>query len=281
MFLKSSLTTKHTRPIIVIWAMEMLSYETISNHAQQEWVVFLHGAGGSTRTWKEQIEEYGQHFQLLLIDLRDHGNSKGIIPAHDSYTLDIVTADIFKLLDHLGIRQAHFVTLSMGSFIMQSIILKRPEIVSRCVLAGAVILGNWRIRTFAKVAFQFNKILAYKQMYTIFSFLLMPRKHHQRSRSIYRKQADKLSKGEYLKWLGLYNEFFKLLKRFSDWKIHVPTMLLMGSQDYVFYGSALSFSEANEQVLFDEIPQSGHICNIDNSTEFNQKSLAFLLNKPL
>ena len=44
------------------------------------WLVFVHGAGGSIRTWKYQIEAFRPHYRLLLIDLRDHGFSKDILP---------------------------------------------------------------------------------------------------------------------------------------------------------------------------------------------------------
>lgn len=256
--------------------MEILSHKVISKNKADQWVVFLHGAGGSTKTWKDQVEAYQDHFQLLLIDLRDHGNSKNIQPAYNSYNLDVITTDIFKVLDLYDIRSAHFVCLSMGSFIMQSVLLQRPELVQKCVLAGAVILGNWRIRTFTRIALQFNHILSYKQMYNAFSFLLMPRKLHQRARKIYRIQAQKLTQEEYMKWLGLYHEFFKLLKRFSDWKIQPSTLLLMGSQDYVFLKSARDFAKGHERVSFQVVPNSGHICNIDNSLEFNRISIDFL-----
>lgn len=257
--------------------MELLNYEIIDKEDEKPWVVFVHGAGGSIKTWKYQVDSYAKHFRLLLIDLRDHGGSKNVIPEYASYTLEIISTDIIKLLKHLSITKASFVSLSMGSYLIQSVMMKNPEVVDKCVFGGAVILGNWKIRWFTKMALWFNQFFTYKQMYTVFSYLLMPRKSHQKSRQIYLRQAEKITEKEYLKWLGLYDEFFRVLKKFSDWEVVAPILIVMGGQDYVFLPSATEFSSLQKNVTLSVLSKSGHICNIDNSQGFNQQSLAFLL----
>ena len=62
-------------------------------------VSFVHGAGGSIRTWKFQIDLLRRTF-ALLIDLRDHGASKDILPEFPAYDFDIVAKDILVLTDH-------------------------------------------------------------------------------------------------------------------------------------------------------------------------------------
>ncbi|MCF9489912.1 alpha/beta fold hydrolase, partial [Vibrio parahaemolyticus] len=51
----------------------LLFHKTFVHPTSQEWVVFVHGAGGSSSIWFKQIKAYKQHFNLLLIDLRGHG----------------------------------------------------------------------------------------------------------------------------------------------------------------------------------------------------------------
>lgn len=256
--------------------MKLLNHQIIAEQPHLPWLVFLHGAGGSIRTWQYQLEAFKPHYRLLLVDLRDHGDSQGVEPPLEEYTLKAITTDITRVMDQHGIKQAHFVTLSMGSFLMQYLMLHQPERIRACVLAGAVILGNWPIRTFTKVALLFNKVLPYRLMYTVFSWLLMPRRSHQHSRRIYLKQARKISPEAYLRWVGLYNEFFSTLKRFSDWRIPRPTLLAMGKSDYVFLGSARTLARQQPKAELAVIPHSGHICNIDNPEAFNRASLEFL-----
>lgn len=255
----------------------MILHHTIINKVQaKSWVVFLHGAGGSIRTWQKQVDDFSQHYRLLLLDLRDHGQSQDVQPMLTKYTLDNITDDILKVLEINGISRAHFVTLSMGSFLMQHLMMRRPQLVDHCIMAGAVILGNWKIRTFTKAALFFNRFLSYRQMYTAFSWLLMPRAAHAESRRIYKKQAEKITPEAYLRWVGLYDEFFNTLRRFSDWKLNAPTLLAMGEHDYVFRPAAQTLAQNHATVKLAVIPGSGHICNIDNSEVFNWLSLTFL-----
>jgi len=50
---------------------EQLLYHKIYQHpSSQEWVVFVHGAGGSSSVWHKQIKAYKEHFNIVLVDLR-------------------------------------------------------------------------------------------------------------------------------------------------------------------------------------------------------------------
>ena len=74
----------------------LLHYEVIGDNPQAPWMVLIHGAGGSIKTWKFQIEAFAPHYRLLLLDLRDHGYSKDILPEFPVYDFDIVAEDILR-----------------------------------------------------------------------------------------------------------------------------------------------------------------------------------------
>lgn len=54
----------------------MIHYKVFQNQNSENWITFVHGFGGNMSFWKEQIPEFQKHFNLLLIDLRGHGESK-------------------------------------------------------------------------------------------------------------------------------------------------------------------------------------------------------------
>ncbi|TOH94209.1 alpha/beta fold hydrolase, partial [Vibrio parahaemolyticus] len=83
----------------------LLFHKTYLHPTSNEWVVFVHGAGGSSSIWFKQIKAYKQHFNLLLIDLRGHGKSNQLLKEliTSRYTFTEVTQDILKVLDHLKI----------------------------------------------------------------------------------------------------------------------------------------------------------------------------------
>lgn len=258
-------------------SLNTITYRNINS---KEWVVFIHGAGGSTSTWKYQVDAFRPFYNLLVIDLRDHGDSKDIEPEFDNYNFDIISQDIKSALDKHKIEKAHFITLSFGSVIMQDLSMKYPDLVASAVFAGGIFKGNTLIKTFVQLARFFNVFLPYKWMYSIFSYLLMPFGKHQKSRKIYRSQAQKLSSKEYMKWVGLYNEFFRLLKRFYNQDVEFPALTLMGEEDYIFLQSSKDFSKRQKEVLVIEIKGAGHICNIDQPKIFNELALLFTHEHP-
>jgi pimeloyl-ACP methyl ester carboxylesterase len=179
------------------------------------------------------------------------------------------------VLDEHQIVKAHFITLSFGSVILQDLSIKYPSLIASAIFAGGIFKANALIKSFVQLARFSNFFLPYKWMYSIFSYLLMPFKRHQTSREIYQKQAQKLSSKEYMKWVGLYREFFKLLNRFYNQKINFPALVIMGKEDYIFLKSAKQFSKKHEKVLSMEIAGAGHICNIDQPHIFNELALFF------
>ncbi|MEA9429402.1 alpha/beta fold hydrolase, partial [Aeromonas caviae] len=88
----------------------MLYHKTFELGPDRDWVVFVHGAGGSSSIWFKQLRAYREHFNVLLLDLRGHGQSnqlQQVVKGH--YSFRAVTEDILRLLDHLRIPHAHFV----------------------------------------------------------------------------------------------------------------------------------------------------------------------------
>ncbi|GAA5028030.1 alpha/beta hydrolase [Marivirga lumbricoides] len=250
--------------------------ETYMVGPHSEWIVFLHGAGGSTATWKYQVEQFKGNYNLLLIDLRDHGQSKQIEPSHTNYTFDVITEDVMDVLQMHYIKKAHFITLSFGSVLLQDLSIKYPSLVASAIFAGGIFKANVWIKSFVQMARFLNVVLPYSWMYNIFSYLLMPKKRHQRSRKIYKIQAQKLTAQEYMKWVGLYGEFFALLNRFFYQKISFPGLVIMGKEDYIFLNAAQSFVCNQNHVNIVVIDHAGHICNIDSPEEFNQIGYNFI-----
>nr|WP_246205963.1 alpha/beta hydrolase [Fulvivirga aurantia] len=242
----------------------------IHNHSPNAtWIIFLHGAGGSSAAWNQQWEAFKNDYNLLAIDLRDHGQSKNIEPEKKRYSFDLIARDIILVIDHLKIERAHFITLSFGSVLIQDLSMRKPQLVDRVVMAGGIFKANWLVKGFVHLARFFNLFLSYPQMYSVFSYLLMPKKRHQLSRRVYQIHAQKITNKEYLKWLGLYSTFFMTLRRFYNQDINFPALVVMGEDDFVFLKAAKRFTDKHENVNLKVIPKAGHICNIDNPKSFN------------
>jgi pimeloyl-ACP methyl ester carboxylesterase len=269
------------RPVLLNADGRTLLYHEVVDQAGADapWLVFVHGAGGSIRTWKYQIEAFQPHYRLLLIDLRDHGFSKDILPEFPEYDFDIVSDDILAVVDHLGIERAHFVSLSIGSVILQKIDIERPELIDRMVMAGAIFDGSRLMHWFVHSGKLLNYILPYRAIYWLFSFIVLPRRNHRLSRWIFRRQSLRLTPGEYLKWVELYKPFFRLIKQYVERTVDKTGLVVMGAQDHIFFGAAEKFASAQKNMRLSVIENCGHVCSIEAPDLFNDLVLKFLSGK--
>ncbi len=100
----------------------MLHYTTYLHSPESEWVTFVHGAGGSSSIWFKQIRDFSKHFNLVLIDLRGHGQSKKpIYEKLKQYSFDVIGDEVIEVLNHLKIEKTHFIGISLGTIIIREI----------------------------------------------------------------------------------------------------------------------------------------------------------------
>jgi 3-oxoadipate enol-lactonase len=110
-------------------------------------VVFLHALGTDLRIWDGVAQALGTDHAIVRYDLRGHGLSDC---PRGPYRLGHFVADLRSLLDHLGIRQAVFIGISIGGLIAMEYALQHPDGIRSLVLADtAARIGtaaHWRQR---------------------------------------------------------------------------------------------------------------------------------------
>jgi pimeloyl-ACP methyl ester carboxylesterase len=94
-------------------------------------LVMLHGFFGSGALWEPYLEELGEHFRLIIPDLRGHGRSTN--PARQ-FTHRQAALDIYALLDALGIERTRGVGASTGSMTLLHMATQQPQRVEAMVL---------------------------------------------------------------------------------------------------------------------------------------------------
>lgn len=240
-------------------------------------MVFVHGAGGSTNTWLRQIAFFRQHFNCLVFDLRDHGQSKFLAgDSPDTYNFDLITKDIIRLVDHLGIKEAHFVAVSLGSVFVRKIEEYRPDLIQSVVFAGGIFKLNWKMRFLIRTGRLLSKFTPFNLLYQLYAFILLPKENHKASRRVFIREAKKIHQNEFMKWLGLTRELNAQLKNSFNRAMQVPALVVMGSEDHVFLKPALQYAEKYRNTILKVIQKSGHVCNIERAREFNEEVILFL-----
>ncbi len=256
----------------------MLHYKTYVRGHDRDWVVLVHGAGGSSSVWFRQLRAYREEFNLLLVDLRGHGGSAHLRDGreHKPYTFEAVSREVLEVLDHLGLEQAHFVGISLGSLIARTIAEIAPDRVSSLVLGGAVVRLNVRSRILVALGNALKRVVPFMWLYRLLAWIIMPRDRHRESRLLFIREAKKLARKEFLRWFRLTMELKPVLRLFEERETKIPTLYLMGEDDHMFLAAARELAARHERAVLAVVERAGHVCNVDRPDVFNRVSIAFL-----
>ncbi|WP_280768997.1 alpha/beta fold hydrolase [Salipaludibacillus daqingensis] len=253
----------------------MLYYREYLKDPSLEWVTFIHGAGGNSNTWFKQMKEYKKHFNVLLIDLRGHGKSSEITWNKGDTFVDVAT-EVIHILDHLKLRSSHFIGISLGTIIIQTIAQKYPERMDSMILGGAIIKLNIRTKFLITLGDISKYFIPYMWLYRFLAWIIMPKSNHLESRVAFVNQAKKMCQKEFIRWFTLTKALNPLLNRLQNNFNEIPTLFVMGEEDYLFLPSVKKLVEENQTLSFRCIKDSGHVCNIDQPKQFNEVTIGYI-----
>ncbi|WGD34333.1 alpha/beta hydrolase [Olleya sp. YS] len=259
----------------------MLNYSTYLHPKSIEWVTFVHGAGGSSSIWYKQIRDFKSQFNVLILDLRGHGNSKPKLKDtfNSKYTFDSITNDILEVIDYLKIETSHFVGISLGTILIRNLAEKHPKRVKSMILGGAIMKLDMRSQILMKLGVVFKSVVPYMYLYKFFAFIIMPRKNHKSSRLLFVNEAKKLYQKEFIRWFKLTSEINPLLRFFRAKDIKIPTLYVMGAEDHLFLPSIKAIVKSHTTAILYVVEQCGHVVNVEQPKLFNTTTIQFINTK--
>ena len=255
----------------------MLHYTTYILKTDAPWVTFVHGAGGSSAIWFKQIRDFKKSFNVLLLDLRGHGKSKDkVYEKLKNYTFPVISDEVMEVLNYLQIKKSHFIGISLGTIIIREITERYPDSVSSMILAGAIMKLNVRGQVLMRMGILLKSVIPYLLLYKLFAFIIMPRKNHKASRYLFVKEAKKLYQKEFIRWFSLASRVNPLLDFFRIKETNIPTLYLMGEEDYMFLPTITKLVKSHQSAKLEVVPSCGHVVNVENPKAFNRIALKFL-----
>ena len=247
-----------------------------AENRSNKWITFIHGAGGNSSIWFNQVRFFKAYFNVLLIDLRGHGKSE-VSPKGKEYTFEIIIDDILNVLDHNKIEKSHFVGISLGSILIQKMIQLHSNRVEKIGLGGAILNLNLQSRFLMFMGKLTQSIFPFIWIYTFFAYVIMPYKAHRKSRALFIKEAKKISHAEFGRWYKLTATILPVLAKIRAKQLKPPTLYIMGIQDYMFLPFVKKIIMIHQNATLITLPGSGHVVNIDQPDLFNDHLLNFFL----
>jgi len=234
-----------------------------------EWIVLVHGFGGSARTWKKQIAFFSNHYNLLVPEM--HRNA-----VSESLDLDKVCRLMYNTMDLYEIEKAHFLGFSFSSLICLRFAVLYPEKVKSLIMGGGIIKFNLKTRFLIFLAITFKGAINYMLLYRFFAYVIMPRKNHRRSRSVFVNEAKKLGYDEFCRWLDMIPQTTESLSWLDKLDSNIRVLYVSGQEDYLFLKATLKHSKKISNSRVEIIDNCGHVCSIEQYEKFNRIVFKYL-----
>lgn len=236
-------------------------------------VLLLHGLGSRAEDWAFQLPVLGQHYRVVAVDLRGHGNSS---KPHGPYTVLMMATDVVRLLDSLDIDAVHIIGLSMGGMIAFQLAVDHPERVRSLVIVNsspalvARTPGEWlRIRQRLVLAQLFGPARTGRFL----SRRLFPKPEQEFMRAQLIERWATNDRDAYLASMRAIIGW-SVLDRIST--ISCPVLVIAGDRDYLPVDYKQEYTSRIAGARLVVIEDSGHATPIDQADAFNAWVLEFL-----
>ena len=248
------------------------TYITAEN-GNTETIVLLHGFGGNSRIWKYQIPLLSKYYNVLAIDLPSH--SEGNLKLSQlEVSLDAISRKILNVCDMYSIRHTTFMGVSLGTIFVKYIEAFYTDYVDFGILVGAVATVNILLRGCVKLFSTIGDKLPFTMVYHIFSWIIMPGKRNEESRSIFRKCAVALNKKEFKLYMHIFNQAICFSKLFEK-EHHPENTYISGKLDTCFLRRTILEAKRSCGRMI-QMASCGHVCNIVQKNRFNNLMLELL-----
>lgn len=241
------------------------------------WVLMVHGAGGSTRTWRKQVDAFSKNYHVLLVDLPGHAGSADKTAHQDKYDFEWISSRIWAVVDCYTSAPIHVVAVSLGSIIAMQMYEQRPGGVASLLFAGPIVSLNVKLRILARAGLTIARVIGFRNFYSLMAMIVLPRKNHKKSREIFVRESKFLSIEEYRKWTAMYGRYLDdTLRKLFNLQPEIPMLILVGGQDHLFLKPTLQYGERFRQIQVEVVHRCGHLVSLEKSEAFNARCLDFL-----
>ena len=245
-------------------------------------LVWSHEFGGSYESWETQVRYFSRRYRVITYAAR--GWPPSAVPGDpEAYSQENVVHDLYLLLRHLGIGQAHVGGLSMGGSVALNFGIAHPEMARSLIVASAGAGTVNRERFLAEGRALCGRLAAEGMEAVADDYartdnrLQLLRKDPRGWGEFHRLLASHSALGSALTYRGFVMER-PTIYALED-KLHglqVPTLIMIGDEDEPCIEPAIFMKRNIPKSGLAVFPQSGHAINLEEPALFNRTVSDFL-----
>jgi 3-oxoadipate enol-lactonase len=241
--------------------------------AEGEWLTCLHTLASNVTLWDAQVPPLAEHFRLLRLDARGHGQSTAANPAGSMQDL---VADVAAVWDALGIERSNILGISLGGMTGVGLALTHPGRVEKLVAADCRLDAP---PFFVDMWAQRQKQLRESGPETV-ADVTMPiwfsTRTHKEHPEIVARGRGMIIGTSVPGYMGASTALQKLDYKRRVGEIRCPTLYLCGELDGPHPAEMREFAEKTPGARYVEIAGVAHASNLEAPEEFTRIVLDFL-----
>lgn len=234
-------------------------------HGSGPAILLSHGYSATIQMWREQVGPLSRYYQLILWDMRGHGQTDSPDDP-GAYSEQATVEDMAALLDVAGAGQAIVGGLSLGGYMSLAFHLAHPERVRALLLFDT---GPGFKNDEARAAWN-QRALETAKAFETEGLAPLRSKSREMAMSTHRSAAGLARAARGM----LAQRDAQVIKSLPS--IKVPTLILVGAEDTAFLASADYMAAKIPNARKIVLPEAGHASNLDQPQLFNQAVEGFL-----
>ena len=247
-------------------------------------LVLSHEFAGDITSWEPQVNYFSRRYQVITYCHRGYPPS-GVPDDPDAYSQDIQVEDLYRLLNHLDIHQAHIGGLSMGGTLTLGFVMAHPEMCRSLVVASAgagsdsgdrdKLVASWEALSKSMVAEGMERFAdGYARGAERVQFL---RKDPVGWEKFHAGLSGHSAQGSSLTFRGVQMKrptIYQLQAKLQQ--IKVPTLVMIGDEDDPCVDPAVFMKRNIPSCGLAVFPHSGHTINLEEPDLYNRTVSDFL-----
>jgi len=226
--------------------------------------------------WRHQVPALAERYRVVNIDTRGHGRSSRLT---GPCTLDDLVADVFAVLDHLGIDRAIWAGLSLGGMVALRAVLAAPDRVTALLLldTDGEAETTWRKLKYTALAYLVRGLGMKPVIGQVDRQMFGPttRRHRREVVAEWNPRFLRVNVPSVV-WINdAVKSRASLLPHLGE--VDVPSLVLVGDEDVATPPArARRLADALPQAQLIEVPGAGHLSTLEQPERVTAAMLDFL-----